>query len=57
MGRSATTRLSNPGPPRRVGPLLGTLGFLSRRTPYFRGKWRVTAFLFERWLSAPASSK
>lgn len=36
--------------PRQVGPLLGALGFLSRRTPYFRGKWRVTGFIFERWL-------
>ncbi len=36
--------------PKRVGPLLGALGFLSRRTPYFRGKWRVTGFIFERWL-------
>ncbi len=39
-----------PGPPKRVGPLLGALGFLSRRTPYFRGKWRVTGFIFQRWL-------
>lgn len=37
-------------PPRRVGPLLGALGFLSRKTPYFRGKWRVTGFIFQRWL-------
>lgn len=36
--------------PKRVGPVLGALGFLSRRTPYFRGKWRVTGFIFERWL-------
>ena len=39
-----------PSPPKRVGPLLGALGFLSRKTPYFRGKWRVTGFIFERWL-------
>lgn len=50
MGHAANHHSPAPGPPRRVGPLLGALGFLSRRTPYFRGKWRVTGFIFERWL-------
>lgn len=50
MGHKAKSHLPDPAPPKRVGPLLGALGFLSRRTPYFRGKWRVTGFIFERWL-------
>ncbi len=50
MAHAATIQPSDNGAPRRVGPLLGALGFLSRRTPYFRGKWRVTGFIFERWL-------
>lgn len=47
---AATHSPTTSAPPRRVGPLLGALGFLSRKTPYFRGKWRVTGFIFERWL-------
>lgn len=50
---SAATKKHSPesGTPQRVGPVFGALGFLSRKTPYFRGKWRVTGFLFERWLA------
>ncbi|MFA6543127.1 MAG: FkbM family methyltransferase [Limisphaerales bacterium] len=50
MGHAPTHRPSEKAAPKRVGPLLGALGFLSRKTPYFRGKWRVTGFIFERWL-------
>lgn len=50
MSHSAKSHPSTPGEPKRIGPLLGALGFLSRKTPYFRGKWRVTGFIFERWL-------
>ncbi len=34
---------------RKVGPMLGLLGFLSRRSPYFRGKGRLTEKIFHRW--------
>ncbi len=34
---------------RKVGPMLGLVGYLSRRTPYFRGKGRLTEKVFHRW--------
>ncbi|MFM8469675.1 MAG: hypothetical protein ACKODH_06865 [Limisphaerales bacterium] len=52
MVHATQTHSPDPGSPKRVGPLLGALGFLSRKTPYFRGKWRVTGFIFQRWLHA-----
>lgn len=51
MSTSTGKPSSATGASQRVGPLFGALGFLSRKTPYFRGKWRVTGFIFERWLA------
>ncbi|MEY4200096.1 MAG: hypothetical protein RLZZ265_1836 [Verrucomicrobiota bacterium] len=51
MSTTAKQHPPESGTLQRVGPVFGALGFLSRKTPYFRGKWRVTGFLFERWLA------
>lgn len=36
---------------RNVGPLLHLVGAISRKTPYFKGKWRVVDWVFEKFLA------
>lgn len=48
--RRGEPELTLPPGTRRVGRLLGLVGFLSRRTPYFRGKYRLTDYVFHRWM-------